>query len=75
MLFCGEGASSFMYSITNGFIYLGLLILPPTAFNLHNFFACYKNGQLSKSKSYLLTEIILTIAFVWLLIFQAPMTF
>lgn len=75
MLFFGEGASSFMYSITNGFIYLGLIILPPTAFNLYNFFNSFRNKQLSKSKNYILSQTILAIAFIWLLISKSPMTF
>ena len=75
MLFFGEGANSFMYTPSNGFIYLGLIILPPSILNFYKFDKYYKNGELSKSKNYLLTEGILVIGFILLLIYQSPMTF
>ena len=75
MLFFGEGANSFMYSASNGFIYLGLIFLPPTIFNLYKFVKHYKNGQLSKSKNYFLIQIILAFAFVLILVTEAHSIF
>nr|WP_288837854.1 hypothetical protein [uncultured Flavobacterium sp.] len=75
MLFFGEGANSFMYTVTNGLIYLGLIILPPTIFNLYKSLNNYKVGLFSKAKNYILTQIILTIAFVWFAFVFAPVTF
>ncbi len=75
MLFFGEGASSFMYSKTNTFIYLGLIILPPIIFNIVKFFRHIKNGQLSKSKNYFLLETILLVVFICFFVFGSPVTF
>lgn len=75
MLIFGEGSNSFMYTITNGFIYLGLIILPPTILNIYKLINHYKNGLISKSKSYLVTQVILTFGFLWLVFVIAPVQF
>jgi len=75
MLFFGEGANSYMYSVTNGLIYLGLIILPPTVFNFYKAFKHYKDGHFPKLKNYCTTEAVLIIAFIWLLVYRSPMTF
>ena len=66
MLFFGESATSFMYTKMNSFIYIGLIIIPPTIFNLNQFFKNYKTGFYSKAKSYITSEGILVILFVWI---------
>ena len=75
MLLFGEGANSFMYTVTNGIIYLGLIILPPTIFNLYKFFKHSNGGMFSKSKNYFLTQSLLIIAFIWFVVIIAPVEF
>ncbi len=75
MLVFGEGANSFMYTVTNGLIYLGLIILPPTIFNVYKLLKHNKFGLLSKAKQYLFAQIILTIEFLWFVFVFAPVTF
>lgn len=66
-LMFGESANSFMYSKTNDIIYLSLIILPPTIFNIYQFLKHIKQQFLSKAKNYLLTSIIIAIAFLFFL--------
>ena len=75
MLFFGEGVNSFMYTVTNGLIYLGLIFFPPTIYNLYKLLKNYKGGLLSKAKNYIVTQTILTIAFIWFAFVFAPVTF
>ena len=66
MLMFGEGANSFMYSNANGIIYVGLMIVPQSIFNIYKAKKYWKSYR-PKSVNYLLVEIlmiVLTINFV-----------
>ena len=66
MLMFGEGANSFMYSDANGKIYVGLMIVPQTLFNIYKAKKYWKSCR-PKSINYLLVEvlmIVLTVYFV-----------
>ena len=66
MLMFGEGANSFMYSNSNGMIYVGLMIVPQSIFNIYKAKKYWKSYR-PKSVNYLLVEIlmiVLTINFV-----------
>ncbi len=66
MIMFGEGANSFMYSNSNGIIYVGLMIVPQTIFNIYKVKKYWKSYR-PKSVNYLLVEIlmiILTLNFV-----------
>lgn len=58
MLMFGEGENSFMYTDKNGVIYVCLMIVPPTTFNIYKAKKYWKKNQ-SKSINYLLAEIIM----------------
>lgn len=65
MLMFGEGANSFMYSNTNGIIYVCLMIVPQTIFNVYKANKYWQSCN-PKSVNYLLVEflmIVLTINF------------
>jgi hypothetical protein len=66
MLMFGAGANSFMYSNANGVIFVGLMIVPQTIFNIYKA-KKYRENYRPKSVNYLLVEflmIILTLNFV-----------
>lgn len=62
MLFFGEGENSFMYSKANGIIFLLLLIVPPSLFNLY----FYGKLRMLKSKrqiNFLIIQVIMLLMF------------
>ncbi len=72
MLFFGEGGNSFMYTVTNHFIHLGLIFIPITVFNLYQFFKFHKQKLFLKSNTYLLIQLLLTITFIWFVVVIEP---
>jgi hypothetical protein len=75
MLYFGEGNNSFMYSTTNNFIYLGLMVIPPIIFNLYKFFKYKKTKQLAKANHYIVVTGILTILFAVFLVYDLGIAF
>lgn len=60
MLIFGAGANSFMYSDTNGIIYIFLMIIPPTILNIYKAKSYWETNK-NKSVNYLIVEILMLI--------------
>ncbi len=72
LLYFGEGQGSFAYTLANSVIYVGLLILPPTVFNVFKLISYSKKAISVKVKSYIIVQLLLTVAFILFMFIERP---
>jgi hypothetical protein len=72
LLYFGEGSGSFAYSLTNSIVYVGLLIVPPTVFNIFKLMSYTKKDIPHKVKAYILAQLLLIVVFVLFMLIERP---
>lgn len=64
MLAFGEGANSFMYSDINNVIFIIVMFIPETIFNIYRILKNRKENNFIKSKNYIITQTIIFLIFI-----------